>query len=309
MDYKILTKALAQRVKQVLPHIINLDQTGYIEGRQLSHSVRLIQDVMSYTTISNTSAILLQIDFEKAFDSLEWKFLIRALEEFNFGNSFIRWIRVIYTNIYSCIINNGNTSSYFKVTRSVRQGDPLSGYLFIIAIELLAQKIRDSKDIQGIRIGNNMIKLTQYVDDLTVFVSDINSANEVFSILETFFKASGLKVNRDKTEGMWLGKDFQCEDTPLNIKWPKEPIKILGIFLSYNENDAEKANFDDKIAKLQRQLHWWKARDLSLIGKVLIVKTLALSKFIHLASVITIPKHRVNIRIYEFIWNSKKDVT
>ena len=203
VDYKILTKTLSNRVKLVLPHIININQTGYVEGRKLCYSVRLVQDIMEYTKIKNTSGILLQIDFEKAFDSIEWNFLIKALEKFNFGESFIKWVKVIYTNISSCIINNGICTPYFKVSRSVRQGDPLSGYLFIIALELLAQKIRESPNVQGIFIGNVEYKLTQYVDDLTIFVKDINSAKEIFHILELYHKAAGLKVNKDKTEGLW----------------------------------------------------------------------------------------------------------
>jgi exonuclease III len=310
VDYKILTKTLASRIKVVLPHLISIDQTGYVEGRQLSHTVRLIQDIMAYTKQENISGILLQIDFEKAFDSIEWEFLIQALKRFNFGDSFIKWVNVIYTNISSCIINNGTTTPYFKLSRSVRQGDPLSGYLFIIALELLAQKIRESQDVQGIRLGSKEIRITQYVDDLTVFVENINSANQVFTILKKFHKAAGLKINMDKTEAMWLGRDRASIEKPIKIKWPKEPIKALGIYLSYNELDAERANFDNKIEKLKRQLHWWKARDLSLLGRVLIVKTIALSKFTHLASIIVIPQKvikEVNSLIYEFVWQGKRD--
>ena len=310
VDYKILTKTLSNRVKSVLPYIININQTGYVEGRKLCYSVRLVQDIMEYTKIKNNSGILLQIDFEKAFDSIEWNFLIKALKRFNFGDSFIKWVNVIYKNISSCIINNGKCTPYFKVTRSVRQGDPLSGYLFIIALELLAQKIRESPYIQGIFIGNLEYKLTQYVDDLTIFVKDLNSAKEIFSILELYHKAAGLKVNKDKTEGLWLGRTRHSNDKPLNIRWPTDPLKLLGIFLSYDKKKADKANFDDKIEKLKRQLHWWKARDLSIIGRILIVKSIALSKFAHLASAVSIPDHvikTVNMLLYEFVWKGKRD--
>ena len=104
-----MTKTLAARIKPVLPHIISIDQNGYVSGRQLSHSVRLVQDVMNYTDVNTIPELLLQIDFEKAFDSLEWNFIVQALKTFNFCNSFIHWIKVLYTNISSCIINNGNT--------------------------------------------------------------------------------------------------------------------------------------------------------------------------------------------------------
>ena len=270
----------------------------------------MIQDIMEYTKTNNRSGMLLQIDFEKAFDSLEWTFLLKALNKFNFGDGFIQWIKVLYTNISSCIINNGTCSSYFKLTRSVRQGDPLSGYLFIIALELLAQKIREAQNIHGIWLGTSEVKLTQYVDDLTIFVQDITSANQVFDILNMYHKAAGLKVNKEKTEGLWLGRDRFSLSKPLHIKWPTEPLKILGIYLSYNKLDAEHANFDNKIEKLKRQLHWWKARDLTIFGRLLIIKSFGLSKFTHLASLILIPKHiikLINTLIFEFIWKGKRD--
>ena len=80
-----------------------------------------------------TPGLLLAIDFEKAFDSLDWTFLNKALSAFNFGQSFIKWVNTFYSNIQSCVMNNGFSSVHFDVMRGVRQGDPLSSYLFIIA--------------------------------------------------------------------------------------------------------------------------------------------------------------------------------
>ena len=281
-----------------------------MEGRKLSYSVRLIQDVMAFTKQNNTSGLLLQIDFEKAFDSVEWNFLFHTLKLFNFGESLINWIKVIYTNISSCVINNGNTSPYFKLTRSLRQGDPLSGYLFILVLELLAQKIRESQGIRGIFIGKTEIKLTQYVDDLTVFVADVASAREVFAIFDKFYKAAGLKVNKAKCEGLWIESSRLSVDKPFDIKWPIEPLKVLGVYLSYNSIMADHANFDNKIEKLKRQLHWWKARDLTILGRILIVKSLGISKFAHLASMINIPDNivkSINTLIFQFVWQGKTD--
>ena len=280
VDYKIATKALALRVKKVLPYIIHTDQTGYVEGRQIFESIRTIQDLMEITKIFDMQGIMLMVDFEKAFDSIEWNFLILALKKFNFGEDFIRWIKLLYTNISSCLINNGTTTKYFSLTRGLRQGDPLSGYLFIIATELLAERIRQNKEVHGIKFGKNEIKLTQYVDDMTVFVRDKKSVEKVFIILNEFYQISGLKVNVDKTEGLWLGKDRKNTEKPFKIKWPNEPIKALGIFFSYDEKAAEIKKFQTKLDKLTKQLHWWKARDLSLFGRVLeLSKLIAYQKF------------------------------
>ena len=145
-------------------------------------------------------------------------------KRFNFGEGLIKWVKMLYTNISSCIINNGITTPYFTPGRGTRQDDPLSGYLFIIALELLALVIRSDKNVEGIMIGIEEVKLTMYVDDMTVFVSNEASAVRIFKLLDMFKIASGLKINVEKTEGMWLGRN--CTKAPFGIKWPKEPIKL-----------------------------------------------------------------------------------
>ena len=88
---------------------------------------------------------LVPIDFKKAYDSLDHDLILRTLETFNFGESMIQWFSTLYSNANSCIINNGHTSEYFPIKREVRQGDPLSGCLFVLAVELLANALRKTK--------------------------------------------------------------------------------------------------------------------------------------------------------------------
>ena len=139
VDYKILTKIIAKRIEKVLPKIINPNQTGYVKGRFIGENIRLIQDVMFYTKHANTPGIAIFLDFRKAFDTIEWNYLLSALKLFNFGPDIQRWIEVIYHNVSSCVLNNGHASPFFQLHRGVRQGCPLSGLLFVIGIELLAR--------------------------------------------------------------------------------------------------------------------------------------------------------------------------
>jgi len=160
---------------------------------------------MDLTAKQDIPSLLIFIDFRKAFDSLELNFLQRCLESFNFGPNFIRWVMTFYKNIQSCLINNGITSNYFTIKRGVRQGDPLSPYLFVVAAETLAIAIRQNSTIKGITIGKKETKLLQYADDTTAVLSDINSAQTLFRLLDDFKKLSGLEVNPTETEGMWIG--------------------------------------------------------------------------------------------------------
>ena len=145
---------------------------------------------MDFTAEEDFPCLMIFIDFQKAFDTIE-----RCLESFNFGPEFIRWVRTFNNNIQSCVINNGITSDYFTLERGVRQGDPLSSYLFVVAVETLAIAVRQNTSIKGITIGKDETKLLQYADDTTAVLSDVNSARMLFKLLDDFKKLSGLAIN------------------------------------------------------------------------------------------------------------------
>ena len=134
VDSKIATKVIANRMKIFLPSVIHANQSGLMKGRFMGETARSVLDIIAHTESLQLPGVLLFIDFEKAFDSIEHEFLYKALECFNFGPSFIKWIQTFYNNLSSCVLNNGFFSSPFQLERGVRQGDPLSPYLFLIAI-------------------------------------------------------------------------------------------------------------------------------------------------------------------------------
>ncbi len=171
-DAKIGTKALAMRIQKVLPSLIHSDQHAYVGGRSISDAVRSIEDVINFTESQNTEGLLVAIDFQKAFDLLSRKFLLKALRNFNFGESFVKWVEIFHTQLLSCVMNNGYGSPFFDVKSGVRQGDPLSPYLFIVALETLACYIRENEKIKGVSIGKKVAKLSIFTDDLTVYLRD-----------------------------------------------------------------------------------------------------------------------------------------
>ena len=120
---------------------------------------------MEHTKLHNRPGILVSLDCKKAFDSLEWGYIMNTLRVFNFGTSIMRWISTFYTNIESAVINNGFLTNWFKPSRGVRQGCPLFPFLFILSAELLSIKIRQDTKIVGIKILENTIKLSQFADD------------------------------------------------------------------------------------------------------------------------------------------------
>ena len=215
----------------------------------------------------------------------------------------------MYTNISSCIINNGFTLNYFAVGRGVRQGDPLSPLLFILGLEILACSILKIDKIQGIQVDNCEVKLTLFADDLTCFLCNRSSYDCLRDCLSKFSECSGLKVNEEKTELFGLGtRNLEYERFPHEFK---TSIKILGVHFDYNNVRRKKANFDSVLKSIKQVLNMWKWRGLTLIGRIQIVKSFAIPKFMSKASLIPVSNElikEVNKELYSFIWKGKDKV-
>ena len=182
------------------------------------------------------------LDFKKAFDSLEWNFIINALETFGLGAPLIQWVKTFYKNIESCVINNGYAKPFFELQRGVKQGCPLFDILFVIAVEILANSIRNDQSIMGINIKGQEYRLSQYADDTSCFVRDIDSVVKRFEKLEAFKSCSGLELNRSKTEAMWLGKNNPLPTNRFGINWPLKCV-CLGVCFSRDSEISVKDNF------------------------------------------------------------------
>ena len=207
---------------------------------------------MSHTKQQEKPGIGIFIDFRKAFDTVEWDFLKAALQTFNFGPDIQNWFDTIYNQASSCVIHNGHASDFFRLERGVRQGCPLSGLLFVIGIELFARALQRDPTIKGIPVGQNEIKVTQYADDTTVFVRDLESVSQLLKLLNDFKCFSGLEINTHKTEAMWLGSWRNRKEKPFGFKWPHDSVHALGIHFSYDIEVSNKLNFEEKIRALEQ---------------------------------------------------------
>ena len=215
-----------------------------------------------------------------------------------------------YHNISSCILNNGYASEPFFLKRGVRKGCPLSGSLFVLAIEMLAQQKRRSKTIEGIKIEQRLqeVKLSQYADHTTALLNDSQSVVNLFDLLGRFEGCSGLKINETKSQMLWLGSWRHRKDKILNLLLSDEPVYALGVHFSYDREAALKKKFWDKIISLKKLLNIWSQRDISISDKINLVKSLALSKLIFICSVMETPKlfaNEVNKITLDFICNYK----
>ena len=128
-DTRILAKCLALRLKNVIQDLIHQDQTGFLKGRFIGDNIRRLLEIIDYYSTENLAGLIFIADFEKAFDTINWNFIYQCLEIFNFGESFIKWVHVLYQNPCSKIINNGHISDPNTLSKGVRRGRPLSAYL------------------------------------------------------------------------------------------------------------------------------------------------------------------------------------
>ena len=230
-DYKIQAHVLANRLKRVINKLIHTDQNGYIKGRNIGYNIRLIQDVIEYFENDNIEGAILFIDFHKAFDTVNHNFLHVVLQKFQFGSSFCKWVETIYNKAEACFTNNGWTSRPFEIQRGIRQGCPLSALLFLLVVEILANKTRKNKS-DGLEIKINgeskIIQLAQLADDTTLFLKNEQAVNNCIKTVIEFGKFSGLRLNLEKTEGLWLGLGRNRNDK-LEKKFNKSTRGLLWI--------------------------------------------------------------------------------
>ena len=311
--YKILSGALAERLKPVLPSIIHEDQKGFVAGRYIGECIRNTYDIMEYAKEKNRAGLLLLIDFEKAFDSISHSFIIKSLHFFGFGTSFIKWINLLLYDVSSCINHCGNVSVKFKVGRSCRQGDPISPYLFIICVEILALRIRKDSSVKGFKLGNFEQKLDFYADDLTAYLDGSESSlRSIVHILDQFQQISGLKINLSKCKAVLIGKlrflDIQlCDD--LQLIWT-DKFRLLGIDFDSDLAQMD-TNFRTKLQDIGKLYNCWLYRHLTPIGRITVIKSMALSKLSHV--VLVCPHISPNVlkeltlMSFKFLWRNKPD--
>ena len=307
VDSKLLSKILAERLKLVLPEIIHTDQKGCIKGRFIGQNIRLVEDILDRY---DEDEVILLLDQQKAFDRVEWDWLYCVMERFNLGDNFIKWIKIMYCNMKSAIVTNGCTSKYFSISRGIRQGDSLSALLYVLQIEPLAGYIRKCDEITGISLGDenqsrHESKIALYVDDASILLKHFRDVDKILHIVDDFGLASGSKLNKDKTIGLITNKRNMNFRSDFQITMG--PVEVLGAVVGKNV-DKDKY-WESIIEKIKRIIAPWKIRNLSLIGKIHIVKSLGLSKVLYGCEMISIDnkfiKEIMDI-VWEFIWEGKK---
>lgn len=287
IDYKIFTTILAKRLEEILPKLINTDQTGFISQRQTHDNIRRTLHIMNHIKKHKIKAALVSLDAEKAFDSVSWSFLYKVLEKFGFNDNFIKTIAMLYKNPTAQIKINGNLSNTIELERGTRQGCGLSPLLFALYIEPLAQMLRQAGDVEGIAISRDIHKVALYADDVLIYLSEpTKSLPALFKCLKTFGEYSGYKLNVSKTQIITLNYD-----PPINLrkefdlKWDLTTLTYLRVVIPVDLSTILKHNYDDLLKKIKQDIQRWTAIPfLSLTQRIESVKLNILPRFLFFVS-------------------------
>ena len=313
VTYKILSSCIALRIRNVLPKIIHESQKGFMKNRYIGENIRLLYDVLLSCETRQIPGLLLMVDFEKAFDSVSWDFIRKALRYFEFCPYIINFFETIYHRPSSCITFNGQYTKWFNPERGCRQGDPISPYLYLICAEVMSLMFRKNNRIKGIKIKENETLLSLFADDTTLYLDGSEeSFKAAIETLDSFSKLSGLKMNNEKTQIVWIGSKRNCGDIFMrdrNFIWDPGTFKVLGVLFSTETKTITEINFNGKIDEAKRLMAKWKKRVLTPLGKITILKTLIVPKLTYLLINLPDPTDQFlkeyDKLLFQFLWGGK----
>ena len=200
--YKVISRLLVKRLKRFLPKLILPSQTAFVKDRLLMENTTLAGELIN--GYKGSKKITIKVDIAKAFDTLSWDFLFSCLYGLGLPPLFLSWLRACICTTSFMVGYNGMVNGYFKGSRGLRQGDPLSPYLFVIAMNCLSHMLNKAAAENRVKFHAKCekVKLTHlsFADDLLIFINgSINSVQQVLQLLREFENRSGLAVSLQKT--------------------------------------------------------------------------------------------------------------
>ena len=313
-DYKISAKILANRLQMVLTYLIDKQQVGFMKGRVISTNLAELLTVIDYCSQDNVEAIITSINFRKSFDTVSWEAMQAIMRKFGFPQKSIDMTMLCYRDFYVNIGNSGHFSERFAIQRGNKQGCPLSALQFLLVVETVGLKRRQDPHIEPITINGIKKLLSQYADDLwTATKLSQQSFDAQLQIFDEFHKFTGLAINYNKTEVMRIGASEGSNAklySKLPLIWSDGPIKVLGIHFVPTTQKTVDYNYKSKLEKIENIFKLWSYRSLSLVGKILVINTLAIAQMIYCLQCLPSPTKAILDKydklVRSYLWSGKK---
>ncbi|KAL4295459.1 hypothetical protein GQ457_12G031020 [Hibiscus cannabinus] len=317
--YKILANVLGRRLRMVLDQLISKSQLAFIQGRQILDCSMIANEVIDSVYQSGSSGVAFKIDFKKAYDSVDWNFLLRIMKGMGFGVRWRRWIHRCVSTASISVLVNGAPTDRFSISKGLRQGCPLSPLLFNLVGEALSLMLYKAVGIglfKGIQIGSNsnsvLISHLQFADDLLVFCEASGSqVLAVKRVLRVFELASGLRLNLKKSKVFGMNVDQE-----ILLSWANSigcsmgflPTEYLGLPLGVRHNSIKL--WEPILKKLSTKLVSWKSHLLSFGGRICLVKSVLSSLSVYFMSLFRMPvavTKRITGMVSNFLWGGASD--
>uniref|UniRef100_A0A8C5LQL6 Reverse transcriptase domain-containing protein n=1 Tax=Leptobrachium leishanense TaxID=445787 RepID=A0A8C5LQL6_9ANUR len=313
-DLKMLSRVLADRLKQFLPRLVHPDQVGFVPNREARDATTRILSAIRLAQHQHIPVMLLSADADKAFDRVAWPFLFATLCRMGIGDGFMNWVRALYTRPTARVKVNGALSEPFHITNDTRQGCPLSPLLFVLYLEPLLNSIRSNEEVVGLLGRKNTHKVSAYADDLLFLVTQPSRLLPALTEeLQSYGDISGFTVNADKSE--FLNVTLSTTQiltirTLYPFRWCSQKMRYLGIWLTADSSMLFAANFLPLFNTVQEDLTKWKMKTLSWIGRINVIKMNVLPRILYLfqALPILIPEaffRSIRSTLTRFIWPTK----
>eukprot|EP00253_Pinus_taeda_P034383 PITA_34383 len=294
--YKIVSKVVAVRLKPILPGIISPEQSGYVEGRQITDGIILSHEIIHSLKLAKKPGMLLKIDLSKAFDSISWVYMEKFFSAFGFALPWIRWIMNMVSSSFFSILINGIPSATFRPSRGLRQGDPLSPFLFIIMAEGLGRSLQaalQSDALKGISLhGAPTVSHQQFADDNMIFGHpSVQEARALNSLLNIFSTASRACINRIKSQIFFFNTHPTTQRSIariLGFSIASLPSTYLGAPLI--ESARKHSSWTILLEKLENRLLLWTHRSLNMASRLVLIKAVLQSMPLYLFSILAAPK-------------------
>eukprot|EP00253_Pinus_taeda_P004744 PITA_04744 len=315
--YKIISKVIANKLQPLLPTLVSREQMGYVEGRQILNNIIQAHEVVHSLTSKRQAGMIMQLDLEKAYDKLNWAYISKVLLAYGFDHNWVRWVMALVTTSSFSILVNGSPSKIFTPSRGLRQGDPLSPFLFILMMEGLGRAIKSTKEegkIQGLKLFGNRQDLThqQFVDDTMLLgIPIVKEAQAYKQILQDFAIAAGTEVSLSKSKILFFNTNIAIQSNIsriLGFQRDMLPSKYSGVLLI--DKPLSKIVWEPMINKLHDKARKWTRRSLNLAGRLVLTKAVLQSIPIFMFSAPPPPKGVMqqyrNIQ-RDFLWGKGKE--
>jgi hypothetical protein len=310
--YKCISKILVSRLKIILPDVISPSQSAFIPGRQISDNILLTQELLHNHHLNKGPArCALKIDLKKAFDIISWQFIIKGLQCIGLPEHMITWIRACISSAFFSVGINGSLHGFFPSSRGLRQGDPLSPYLFVIAMEGLGGMLRLATQNPSFkfhwRCKQNSITHLAFADDLMVFChADLASVELIRGALDSFASISGLIINRRKSSvflsgvedsiGVAITSCLQFQPGVLSVKYLGVPL--ISSRLSHQ-------HCTPLVERIVSRIRLWTSASLTYAGRLQLIKSTLFSIQVYWSSLFILPTsiiRRIEGIFAAFLW-------